>query len=115
MTTENPKTEIEVPKSGAPEPKPEARRRKLRKIGGLIAGAAAVGTVLAGLTGYWTTYRTVLGRADEASAALAELQKRAPGYTVQKILALYPSANPKLKSQIERFAEGLRKAGLPEH
>ena len=55
-----------------------------------------------------------LGRADEASAALAELQKRYPGYTVEKYLALYPSANPKLKSQVERFAEGLRKAGLPE-
>ena len=61
MTTENPKTEIEVPKPPAPEPepKPDARRRKLRKIGGLLAGFAAAGTVLAGLTGYWTTYRTV--------------------------------------------------------
>ena len=59
MTTEDPKTEIEVSKSRAPEPKPDARRRKLRKIGGLLAGFAAVGTVLAGLTGYWTTYRTV--------------------------------------------------------
>jgi adenylate cyclase len=59
MTTEDPKTEIEVPKSRAPEPKPDARRRKLRKIGGLLAGFAAVGTVLAGLTGYWTTCRTV--------------------------------------------------------
>ena len=59
MTTEDPKTEIEVPKSRAPEPTPDARRRKLRKIGGLLAGFAAVGTVLAGLTGYWTTYRTV--------------------------------------------------------
>ena len=59
MTTEDPKTEIEVPESRAPEPKPDARRRKFRKIGGLLAGFAAVGTVLAGLTGYWTTYRTV--------------------------------------------------------
>ena len=59
MTTEDPKTEIEVPDSRAPEPKPDARRRKFRKIGGLLAGFAAVGTVLAGLTGYWTTYRTV--------------------------------------------------------
>jgi hypothetical protein len=31
----------------------------LRKIGGVIAGAAAVGSILAGLAGYWTTYRTV--------------------------------------------------------
>jgi adenylate cyclase len=59
MTTEDPKTESEVPKSRAPEPMPDARRWKLRKIGGLLAGFAAVGTMLAGLTGYWTTYRTV--------------------------------------------------------
>jgi len=57
MTTEDPKGEIAA--SGAPEPKPGVQRRKLRKIGGLLAGIAAVGTVLAGLTGYWTTYRTV--------------------------------------------------------
>jgi len=77
MTTEDPKTEIELAKSGAPEPKPEARRRKLRKIGGVIAGAAAVGTVLAGLTGYWTTYRTVtkeiLAPATPAPAEAARL------------------------------------------
>ena len=54
-----------------------------------------------------------LGRAAEANAAVAELQKRNPGYTVQKFLSL-PSNNPKVKSQRERFAEGLRKAGLPE-
>ncbi|HML07943.1 MAG TPA: adenylate cyclase [Xanthobacteraceae bacterium] len=59
MTTEDPKTESEAPKSAAPQPKQEARRWKWRKIGGLLAGVAAVGTVLAGLTGYWTTYRTV--------------------------------------------------------
>jgi hypothetical protein len=41
MTTEDPKTEIEVPKSRAPEPRPDARHRKLRKIGGLLAGFAA--------------------------------------------------------------------------
>ena len=57
MTTEDPITEIEVPGSGAPAP--NARRWTLRRISGLVAGLAAVGTVLAGLTGYWTTYRTV--------------------------------------------------------
>ena len=59
MTTEEPKTEIEVPRSGTPAPKPDAGRWTLRRISGLIAALAAVGTVLAGLTGYWTTYRTV--------------------------------------------------------
>jgi adenylate cyclase len=58
MTTEGPETEVEVPRSGAPELKPSARRWTLKKIGGLIAAFAAVGTILAGLTGYWTTYRT---------------------------------------------------------
>src|SRR6516164_1392151 len=59
MTTEDPITEIEVPRSGTPAPEANARRWTLRRISGLVAGLAAVGTVLAGLTGYWTTYRTV--------------------------------------------------------
>jgi len=59
MTTEDPKTEIVVPRPGAPEPKPSGRRWTLKKIGGLIAAFAAMGTVLAGLAGYWTTYRTI--------------------------------------------------------
>jgi TolB-like protein/Flp pilus assembly protein TadD len=59
MTTEDPKTEIVVPRPGAPEPKPSGRRWTLKKIGGLVAAFAAMGTVLAGLAGYWTTYRTI--------------------------------------------------------
>jgi adenylate cyclase len=59
MTMEDPKTEIEVPRPGAPEPKPSGRRWTLKKIGGLVAAFAAIGTVLAGLAGYWTTYRTI--------------------------------------------------------
>ena len=70
MTTEDTKTEIELPRPsanieneaprpGKPEPEAEARWRALRRIGGVVAGFAAVGTVLAGLLGYWTTYRTV--------------------------------------------------------
>ena len=59
MTTEDPKTEIEVPRSGTPAPEANARRWTLRRISGLVAALAAVGTVLAGLTGYWTAYRTV--------------------------------------------------------
>jgi TolB-like protein/Flp pilus assembly protein TadD len=59
MTTEDPKTEIVVPRPGAPEPKPSGRRWSLKKIGGLVAAFAAMGTVLAGLAGYWTTYRTI--------------------------------------------------------
>lgn len=59
MTTEDPKTEIEVPQSGTPAPKANARQWTLGRISGIVAALAAVGTVLAGLTGYWTTYRTV--------------------------------------------------------
>ena len=59
MTTEDPITEVEVPRSGTPAPEANARRWTLRRISGLVAALAAVGTVLAGLSGYWTTYRTV--------------------------------------------------------
>ncbi len=46
MIMEDLKTEIEVPKSGAPEPKPDARRRKLTKIGALTT-AAGYGAITA--------------------------------------------------------------------
>ena len=59
MTTEDPIPEIEVPRSGTPAPEANAQRWTLKRISGLVAALAAVGTVLAGLTGYWTTYRTV--------------------------------------------------------
>ena len=76
MTTEDPKTDIEAPRSGTPAPKPHARRWTLRRISGLVGALAALGTVLAGLTGYWTTYRTVtrelLGPAKWGPTAPAE-------------------------------------------
>ena len=59
MTTEDPITEIEAPRSGTPAPEANARRWTLTRISSLVAALAAVGTVLAGLTGYWTTYRTI--------------------------------------------------------
>jgi adenylate cyclase len=103
MTTEDPKTEIEVPKSATPEPKPDARRRKLRKIGGLIAGAAAVGTVLAGLTGYWTTYRTVTKEILAPVAGVDDKLAKAPRLS----LVVLPFANVNGDPEQDYFAQGL--------
>ena len=100
MTTEDPKTEIEVPKSGAPEPKPDARRRKLRKIGGLVAGFAAVGTVLAGLTGYWTTYRTV-------TKEILAPAKPAPAEAARLSIVVLPFTNLSGDPSQDYFADGI--------
>ena len=100
MTTEDPKTEIEVPKSRAPEPKPDARRRTLRKIGGLIAGAAALGTVLAGLTGYWTTYRTV-------TKEILAPAKPAPAEAAHLSVVVLPFANLSGDQSQDYFADGI--------
>jgi TolB-like protein/cytochrome c-type biogenesis protein CcmH/NrfG len=100
MTTEDSKTEIEVPTSHAPEPKPDARRRKLRKIGGLIAGAAAVGTVLAGLTGYWTTYRTV-------TKEILAPAKPAPVEAAHLSIVVLPFANLSGDPSQDYFADGI--------
>ena len=100
MTTEDPKTEIEVPKSGAPEPKPDARRRKLRKIGSLIAGSAAVGTVLAGLTGYWTTYRTV-------TKEILAPAKPAPAEAARLSIVVLPFTNLSGDPSQDYFADGI--------
>ena len=100
MTTEDPKTEIEVPKSRAPEPKPDARRRKLRKIGGVIAGAAAVGSVLAGLTGYWTTYRTV-------TKEILAPAKPAPAEAARLSIVVLPFTNLSGDPSQDYFADGI--------
>ena len=100
MTTEDPKTEMEVLKSGAPEPKPDARRRKLRKIGGLIAGAAALGSVLAGLAGYWTTYRTV-------TKEILAPAKPAPAEAARLSVVVLPFANLSGDPSQDYFADGI--------
>ena len=100
MTTEDSKTEIEVPKSGALEPKPDARRRKLRKIGGLIAGAAALGSVLAGLTGYWTTYRTV-------TKEILAPAKPAPAEAAHLSIVVLPFTNLSGDPSQDYFADGI--------
>ncbi len=100
MTTEDLKTEIEVPTSRAPEPKPDARRRKLRKIGGLIAGAAALGSVLAGLAGYWTTYRTV-------TKEILAPAKPAPAEAAHLSVVVLPFANLSGDPSQDYFADGI--------
>ena len=103
MTTEDPKTEIEVPKSRAPEPpepKPDARRQKLRKIGGLVVGFAAVGTVLAGLTGYWTAYRTV-------TKEILAPAKPAPAKAAHLSIVVLPFTNLSNDPSQDYFADGI--------
>jgi TolB-like protein len=100
MTTEDRKTEIEVPTSRAPEPSPDARRRKLRKIGALVAGAAAVGSVLAGLTGYWTTYRTV-------TKEILAPAKPAPAEAARLSVVVLPFANLSSDPSQDYFADGI--------
>ena len=100
MTTEDPKTEIEVPTSRAPEPKPDARRWKLRKIGGVIAGAAALGSVLAGLAGYWTTYRTV-------TKEILAPAKPAPAEAARLSIVVLPFANLSGDPSQDYFADGI--------
>lgn len=58
-----------------------------------------------------------LGRTTEAGAAVAQIQKFDPGFTVHKYLfgAFRPMpGNEKWRAEDQRIAEGLRKAGLPE-
>src|SRR5215813_14440526 len=56
-----PMEELELDKrsSAAPASTPAGRRATLRRIGVAFAWFAGVGAILGGLTGYWSTYRTV--------------------------------------------------------
>ena len=50
----------------------------------------------------------------EAKAAVIELRKLMPNYTVDRWIHAGFSDNPAFLSQYQRIVEGLRKAGLPE-
>ena len=54
------------------------------------------------------------GRKDEAQAAVAELLKLMPNYTVDRWAHEGWSSSPVFLAQYQRIIEGLRKAGLPE-
>jgi hypothetical protein len=56
------------------------------------------------------------GQKAEAAAAVAELLKLRPGYTVQKLTqeGSGVSDHPTFRKEFQRIVEGVRKAGLPE-
>ena len=55
-----------------------------------------------------------LGREAEVRAALAILQQLQSGITLTRIKENWLSDNPEYNRLIERYYDGLRKAGLPE-
>ena len=59
MSTEAARMEGDMAGPGGREPRTGARSRVLKRITGILAGVAGLGAILGGLTGYWTTYRTV--------------------------------------------------------
>jgi adenylate cyclase len=54
------------------------------------------------------------GHDKEAKDAVAQLLKVYPGFTVQTWAGMYRSDDPTFNARIQRFNEGLRKAGVPE-
>ncbi len=56
------------------------------------------------------------GQSAEAAAAVAELLKLRPGYTVQTLVqeGSGTSDHPAFRKEFPRIVEGARKAGLPE-
>ncbi|WP_457094885.1 tetratricopeptide repeat protein, partial [Microvirga sp. P5_D2] len=69
---------------------------------------------------FWATYIDLIsaygwkGMKDEARAAIAELDKLTPNFTVKKHATTDFSDNPVFRAEYARITEGLRKAGLPE-
>jgi tetratricopeptide (TPR) repeat protein len=69
---------------------------------------------------YWQAYVDLaaadgwLGRDAEGKAAIAELLKLKPGFTVQTWANRKQSDDPTFNKEYERITEGLRKTGLPE-
>jgi tetratricopeptide (TPR) repeat protein len=69
---------------------------------------------------FWFAYIDLIsaygwkGRKEDARAAIAELNKLMPNYTVTRWAHEGFSDNPVFLAQYQRIIEGLRKAGLPE-
>jgi adenylate cyclase len=69
---------------------------------------------------YWLSYIDLaagyawLGKSSEAAAAVAEILKLMPGYTVQRWANEGWSDNPTFLEEYQFIVQGLRKAGLPE-
>ena len=72
------------------------------------------------LSPYWLSYIDLIsaygwkGMRDEARAAIAELEKLMPGYTVRDWASINWSDDPTFKAEYARIVEGLRKAGMRE-
>jgi len=76
--------------------------------------AAEANPKLPGAFGLQSTALALLGREAEARAAVAMLQQVAPGLTVTGVKGLFRSDNLEYNRLMERYYDGLRKAGLPE-
>jgi tetratricopeptide (TPR) repeat protein len=69
---------------------------------------------------YWPAFMGLaaahvwLGHMKEAQDAAAEAQKVYPGLTVQTLLSWHHSDDPTFAAQLQRIAEGLRKAVCPK-
>ncbi len=63
---------------------------------------------------YLVAALALAGRADDARAALAELQRIKPDVTVTGLRKIGRSTNPRFLEQRQRLYDGLRLAGLPE-
>jgi TolB-like protein/class 3 adenylate cyclase len=72
------------------------------------------------ITPFWLAYVDLIsayghkGMRDEARAAMAELDKLKPGYTVKHWASEDWSDSPTFKAEYARIVEGLRKAGMRE-
>ena len=69
---------------------------------------------------YWLSYIDLISAygwkrmRDEARAAIAELEKLMPGYTVRDWAPIDWSDDPTFKAEYARIVEELRKAGMRE-
>src|SRR5262245_4832926 len=95
MTTEEPEPHA------APAPAMKAARHRIafRKISTVLAAFAAVGAVLGGLTGYWSTYRAV------TNELLAPVSQK-PMHSRLSI-AVMPFANLSGDRSEDYFADGV--------
>jgi adenylate cyclase len=97
MPTEKPNSDMLA--SVALAPTPVRRRVALQRIGAVVAAFAGVGAILGGLTGYWSTYRTV------TTELLAPPARKPPGARLS--IAVLPFTNLNGDAAEDYFADGI--------
>ena len=102
-------TECSRPASPLKQPRvfSDRLRSRVRNIGAAIASVAAIGAVIGGLTGYWTTWKVVKTEIFHEGQSLQQKAASRPDVIPRLSLIVLPFANLNKDPEQDYFADGI--------